>query len=143
MDKKAFELQRYYDLSYYTLAHPDPAFIHQHVVDAQTAQWADQDSKSIAPAFALIGLYLYVEKGYSGKQVQMAHTALAKRRKEWPRFILPESRGDVWASHVLAVPPGQERDEMIRKWCMSVWDAFSESREEVVTLVQSELYPAD
>lgn len=32
------EQQAYYELSYYTLAHPDPNFIHQHIVDAFGAQ---------------------------------------------------------------------------------------------------------
>jgi hypothetical protein len=31
----------YHELSYYTLAHPDPSFIHQHIVDAYAAQHAD------------------------------------------------------------------------------------------------------
>ena len=49
----------------YTLAHPDAAFIHQHIVDAFTAQTANRDSKPIAVAFALIGLGLYLEKNYT------------------------------------------------------------------------------
>ena len=57
------ELQeKFYELSYYTLAHPDPAFIHQHIVDAFIAQTADENSKPIAVAFALIGLHLYLDK---------------------------------------------------------------------------------
>ncbi|HEX6716913.1 MAG TPA: DUF5946 family protein, partial [Pyrinomonadaceae bacterium] len=68
------ELQeKFYELSYYTLAHQEPAFIHQHIVDAFTAQTADQNTKPIAVAFALIGLCLYLEKNCTGKQVQLAH----------------------------------------------------------------------
>jgi hypothetical protein len=70
----------YSELAYYTLAHSDPAFIHQYVVDAYTAQTADESSKPISVVFALIGLYLHVEKGYNGKQVQHAHTRLANRQ---------------------------------------------------------------
>lgn len=71
------EQDKFYDLSYYTLAHRDPSFIHQHIVDAYGAQHADATTKPIALAFALIGLCLYIEEGYSGKQVQRAHMRLA------------------------------------------------------------------
>lgn len=63
-DQEAFN-----ELSYYTLSHGDPAFIHQYIVDAYAAQHADEKSKPITVAFALIGLYLHIEKHYSGKQV--------------------------------------------------------------------------
>ena len=71
----------YSELSYYTLAHPDPAFIHQHIVDAQTAQCADEKVKPIALAFALIGLHLYVEQNRSGREVQRVHMELARTRR--------------------------------------------------------------
>jgi len=54
--------QQFYELSYYTLAHPGPASIHQHVVDAFTAQTGDRGLKPIAVAFALTGLCLYLER---------------------------------------------------------------------------------
>ena len=114
--------EEYHELSYYTLAHPDPSFIHQHIVDAYTAQCADADSKPIAVAFALIGLQLYVEENRSGKEVQRVHMRLAQRRREWPRFDLPQQRGAVTVSQVLAEPAGDRRDAMIRQWCVSVWE---------------------
>jgi len=107
--------------------HPDPSFIHQHLVDAYTAQHADEHTKPIALAFALIGLYLYLEKNYTGKAVQRAHVRLGWRRTPWPRFDLPEQRGNITAADVLAVPPGPERDAAIRQWCVSVWDAYRAS----------------
>ena len=33
--------EQYNELSYYTLLHGDPSFIHQHIVDAYIAQTAD------------------------------------------------------------------------------------------------------
>jgi hypothetical protein len=131
--------QEYHELSYYTLAHPDPSFIHQHVVDAFTAQCADEATKPIAVAFALIGLYLHVEEGRSGKDVQRVHMQLAKRRRDWPRFKLPHQRGTVTVSDVLAAPVGHERDEMIHRWCASVWTAWAESHAQVRVLLQEAL----
>ncbi len=67
----------YNELSYYTLALRDPAFIHQHIVDAFAAQTADEHTRPIKLTFALAGLYLHVEKGFTGRQVQL-------RTCSWP-----------------------------------------------------------
>ena len=135
------ELQeKFNELTYYTLAHPDPAFIHQHIVDAFIAQTADKDSKPIGVAFALIGLYLYLEKNYTGKQVQLAHMALARRKQDWPKFDLPESRGEITVADVLNEPAGPARDAKIRAWCASVWQAYSESHQKVLDLVSRHLH---
>lgn len=88
----------------------------------------------------LIGLYLHLEKGFSGREVQIAHVKLAKHRKEWPKFNLAVPRGYVTVYDVLDAPRGPERDEMIHKWCTSVWEAYSESHKKVAELVQTELY---
>ena len=141
------ERTKFDELCFYTLAHGDPSFIHQLVVDAYTAQHADKNTKPIAVAFALIGLYLHIEKGYSGRQVQQAHMTLAKRRKQWPAFQLPAvtsygstERGAVSVGDVVAAPPGQQRDAAIERWCASVWQAWSASHEQVRSLVQAELW---
>lgn len=129
----------YNQLAFYTLAHPDPAFIHQLLVDAYGAQHADETTKPIAVLFSLIGLYLHLEKGYTGKQVQRAHMRLAKWPNTWPRLPLPHDRGDIHIDHVLAAEPGSARDAMIERWCASVWESFHESRVLVVEIAQKYL----
>ncbi len=74
----------YDELSAYTLTHTDPAFIHQHVVDAFAAQQADESTKPITLTFALVGLYLQVEKGRTGRRVQLVHMQLAKCKQPRP-----------------------------------------------------------
>lgn len=122
----------------YTLAHAlnDPSFIHQHVVDAFAAQRAGDQSKPISITFALIGLYLRVEKGFSGKQVQRVHMRLGREKHAWPAFVLPDYRGAMTAMDVVAVPPGPERDRAIDTWCASVWGAFGDSRQSVADLLK-------
>ena len=93
------------ELTFYTLAHGDPAFLHQNVVDAFAAQHADESSKPIYVVFALVGLYLCVEKGFTGKQAQRAHMQLAKRRRSWIRPALPKERGDDWGRGGFRQPP--------------------------------------
>jgi hypothetical protein len=69
------EGQAYHELCACTLQHPDPQFfIHQFLVDAYAAQTADEQTKPIELVFALAGLYLHIEKGFTGREVQRAHT---------------------------------------------------------------------
>jgi hypothetical protein len=122
----------YNELCYYTLAHRDPAFIHQHVVDAYAAQHADAETKPIKLTFALVGLYLQIEKGLSGRQVQRVHMELAQRKQQWPMLLLPKERGTMTAADVMAVQAGPERDRAIHAWCALVWSAFHECRPTIV-----------
>lgn len=126
----------YEELQCYTLGHGGPEFIHQCVVDAWAAQNADDRTKPIGLAFALIGLYLHVEKGFSGRRVQRVHMELAKRGRVWPSFPLPIERGSVTAGQVMEAPAGPERDQAIDAWCGSVWGAFSASEPILVELLQ-------
>jgi hypothetical protein len=126
----------YEELQYYTLAHGEPTFIHQHAVDAWAAQHADHNTKPITLAFALVGLYLHVERGFSGRQVQQVHMALSRRSKNWPPFPLPRERGAVTAIAVMSAPPGPDRDQAIDAWCASVWNAFHDSRQAVAELLK-------
>ena len=140
MKSRLTEQEAYNELSYYSLAHPSPAFIHQHVVDAFAAQHADNETKPITIIFALVGLYLYVEKNRTGKKVQFAHMKLASGKKSWPTIALPEQRGDITVYDVLRAHPGKPRDDAIGKWCASVWEAYRDSRETIVGLVRDELF---
>lgn len=124
-----------YDEVYaYTMGRP--GFILQHVVDAFAVQTATGSSKSIGVVFGLVGLYLHVERQFSGRQVQEAHIALSRRKREWPRVDLPEDRGSMTVAEVLAASAGPERDRAIDDWCRSVWSAFSSSRETIAALLR-------
>lgn len=85
----------------------------------------------------MAGLYLYLEKGYTGKEVQNAHIQMAKKKKNWPMFELPEKRGDITVSDVLNSSEGNERKHMIQKWCESVWKSYADSHEKVKNLMNS------
>jgi hypothetical protein len=136
------EEQAYHKLCAYTLTHGDPSFIHQHVVDAFAAQRADEKTKPIGVTFALVGLYLHVEHRWTGREVQRAHMALAREKHPWPQFVLPDSRGSITPSQVLAAPAGPARDEAIHRWCTSVWEALKEHRASIATLLaEHAIYP--
>ena len=110
--------------------------MHQHVVDAWAAQYATADSKPIGVFFALMGLYLHLEHGFTGRAVQLAHMKLAQRPEPWPVGPLPVKRGDTTAAHVLAVPPGPERDAAISRWAASVWAPYTPQRGAVDALLR-------
>jgi len=113
-----------------------PAFILQHVVDAFGAQTATAETKPIRLIFSLAGLYLHVERQFSGRQVQLAHVTLGKRKRVWPSIPLPVDRGGVTVLDVLAAPPGPQRDVAIDAWCRSVWEAFCDSRPTIIDLLR-------
>ncbi|MGH8161837.1 MAG: DUF5946 family protein [Gammaproteobacteria bacterium] len=133
----ASERDAYDELCCYTLAHGDSSFIHQHVVDAFAAQDADEHDKPIRLTFALVGLYLHVERGFSGREVQVAHMKIARRKQRWPVFALPDGRGSITAADVLAASPGSERDRAIHVWCACVWQAFLDVHPKVVSLLEA------
>jgi len=135
--KKSDE-ELYHELMFYTLARGDAAFIHQNVVDAYTAQHADENTKPMAVVFALVGLYLHVERNVTGRQVQKVHMQMASRRREWPRLSLPRESGGVVIADVVAAPAGERRYALIRAWCESAWETWWESRLQIVELLASE-----
>jgi uncharacterized protein DUF5946 len=116
----------------YTLSHPDPAFLHQHVVDAFAAQHASEQTKAIQLAFSVVGLYLHVERRFTGRQVQRAHMQLARRERAFPSLAIPAARGAFAVADVMAAAEGPERDAAIDAWCAAVWDAYRENGPAVV-----------
>ena len=134
----------YHELALYTLELRDPEFIHQHIVDAYAVQHAGPDSKPIAIAFGLIGLYLYLEKGFTGRQVQRAHMQLARKSKRWIAPPMPRQRlARIGVADVLAAEPGSERDAMIRSWCEAVWRDWQHTRPEIAALARKFLGVGD
>ena len=131
------EREAYDELCAYTLTHGDPEFIHQHVVDAFAAQQATHASKPIGVTFALGGLYLHVERGFTGREVQRVHMELARHKQSWPSFVLPSHRGVLTAIDVMRKSEGAARDRAIHDWAASVWSTFETNRQALITLLNA------
>ncbi len=129
----------YAALTFYSLELQDAAFLHQHIVDAYSAQHADQTSRPMAIVFSLLGLYLYLEKGFTGRQVQRVHTLLASRRQHWIAPPLPPEPAPIGVAHVMAAPPGIEREAAVRAWCQAVWESWSHARPSIVAIARDHL----
>lgn len=120
----------------YVYAMGRPGFILQHVVDAFAVQTATENAKPVGVVFGLVGLYLHVERQFSGRQVQEAHKTLAQRKRDRPSIFFPEHRGEITALDVLAAPVGAERDKAIEDWCRCVWASFHNNREAIIDLLR-------
>jgi len=126
-------------LTYYVIDTGNVGFRLQHVVDGAAAETATAATKPITIVFALLGLYLYVEKGWSGAAIQKAHTHLARRKRAWPTILLPADRGAIRMTTVMDARAGEERDRMIERWCESIWQAYRGSHDQIRALAHEEL----
>lgn len=127
----------YNELAFYTLSHKGKDFIHQHLVDAYTIQTANENTKPIAIIYALAGMYLHVEKNYTGKQVQQAHVEMSKKSKQFPKITLPENRGTITISDFIKIDNPEEKDQAIHKWCESIWESFLSQHKLITELTES------
>lgn len=127
-------LKLQWKLSAYTLSLRDNKFPHQYVVDAYAAQHASIDSKPIRIAFSLIGIYLALEHGYTGREVQLAHISLARKSKSWPKFITPRKKADMTVQDVVNVNDNLKHEQIL-KWMKSVWDIWGDEHKNVEELV--------
>jgi hypothetical protein len=132
--------QLFSDLSCYTVSKQDAAFIHQHAVDAYEAQHAGGKTRNITVAFGLIGLYLALEKGFTGRQVQIAHMQIARVRKDWPHLDPPDRPGPITVLDVFQEKTDEGRDRMIGDWMAAVWETWSDHHEWVRSTTDETLY---
>lgn len=129
------------ELYAYTLLRDRSEFIHQYAVDAYAAQHIRKDTKPIVLAAALIGLFLFVERGYTGRQVQLEHMKLGNKMKTWQLFEAPKKSATLTVMEALSAPAGPERDDQIKQWARAVWAMWHERHVEVETLYQGLLRP--
>ncbi len=128
----------YWQLSFYTLAKQDEDFIHQLLVDTYGAQHSGGITKRITTAFALAGLYLYLEKGYSGARVQEIHLLMAQNKTyEWPAFAPAQNNTMTIADVVHAT----DKDEQLLKWARSVWRNYESAKPQIIQMIEELLGP--
>lgn len=126
------------ELTARTLQFADPGFVHQLAVDAYAAQHVGPAVTPITVTFALVGLYLVNERGFTGRQVQRTHVALARQDGGWPAVRAPTERAALTVADVLA-----SRDdalaEAIRQWSSAVWQLWRHEAVTIATLLRTRL----
>ncbi|MBP3965976.1 DUF5946 family protein [Paenibacillus lignilyticus] len=133
-------MELFNQLSYYTTSHGQPEFIHQLALDAYGAQHSGGITRSITTAFSLIGLYLVVEHGFTGKQVQQAHMELGRKKITWPELTPPPTSAAITIQEVLQAEAGESRDAMIHQWVHEVWNSWSHAHSWVKEAAQPVLH---
>jgi hypothetical protein len=118
----------YSDLLCITVAEQVTAFIHMHAVDTYEAQHIRGTTRNITVAFGLIGLYLALEKSFTGRQIQLAHQQIARIRKDRPRIGPPVRPAGITVRDVLQAETDAGRDAMIRQWMEAVWASWEEQQ---------------
>lgn len=112
---------------------------HQTCVDAYGAQHAGPESKPIGVAFALNGLYLVLERGFTGIQAREAHGYLAGTVDSWPSFEPPASAGEVTVFDVAMAGSGDEHIAAVQRWGRSVWETWRHVHAQIAELTDRQL----
>lgn len=130
----------YGELTASNMERTDPFFFHQLCVDAYGAQHSGGPVKPVTTVFALVGLHLTVERGFTGRQVQKAHMDLAKKAGpgfDWPRLEPPAQKWDMTVSDVWNAKSGEKGQERIKIWAESVWKSWAAQHDRVRTLCEA------
>lgn len=121
-------------------AHPaELAVWHQTCVDAYGAQHVGEHTPAIGVAFALNGLYLVLERGFTGIQARQAHGYLADTVPSWPRFTPPGEAGGLTVFDVTMASCVEEHIELVRSWGRTVWAAWAHVHDEIAAVTDAQL----
>jgi hypothetical protein len=116
--------------------------LHQLTVDAYAAQHAGGSAARIGVAFALIGLSLSLDEGWSGDQVRDAHQYLGATFKDWPGFAPAAERTWMTVYDVALASSPEEHARLVQRWASEVWAAWAPIHSDVLALIEARL-PAD
>jgi hypothetical protein len=112
---------------------------HQMCVDAYLCQHVGPGTKAISICFGLNGLYMMLERGFTGLQARAAHGYQAENFTAWPRFEPPPDVGPLTAVDVALAGSPEEHVDLVRRWGRQVWDAWSHAHEEIAALTDGQL----
>ena len=110
---------------------PQLGGFHQLTEDAYAAQHAGPGVPAIGIAFALIGLHLALDEGWSGTGIRAAHQYLAAHHNEWPHFATPSEPAALTVAHVAGSPTPAEHASRVQSWAASVWESWSTEHQAV------------
>ncbi len=117
-------------LSARTLALPRETFIHQTAIDCYEAQHPGLPGKPIAAVFGLVGLYLVVEKGYTGLEVQHVHMMLGNEKRPLPSLSIPDTRSAITVASIGEVTDAN-LPVALTNWAHAIWDAWAGEQDKI------------
>ena len=83
-----------------------------------------------------MGLCLTFERGYSGREVQLAHMEMGKSRTAWPVFHPPPIKNMLNVRDALRDNLALDYRELLRNWGSSVWYYWKPEHERVRRLLE-------
>lgn len=105
-------------------------FIHQVALDAYVAQHCPGDARR-ALVYSLAGLYLVVEQGRTGRQVQQVHQALAMTRHPLLAMEPVDAHAAGTAADVLLQISHDGLVASVNGWAARVWHAYAAHHQEI------------
>jgi hypothetical protein len=111
----------------------------QTYVDSYGAQHVGPRMAPITIAFALNGLYLVLERGWTGLQVREAHGYLANTVDRWPTFTPPEQVGDLTVFDLSMASSPTEHIEILQRWAHMVWASWEHVHRQVIDMTDAQL----
>ncbi len=126
-------------LTSFIAEHPEELAVWQQTaVDAFTLQHLRDSMPAIKQAFALNGLFMVFELGFTGLQARAAHGHLAETVRTWPTYERRDDVGDMTASDVSISSVDHCADDMA-SWGRTVWDAWGDVHDEVADATDRQL----
>jgi len=115
--------------------------LHQLTVDTYAAQHPGSQVPAISTPFALIGLLLTLEEGWSGLAVRAAHGWLAAHHAVWPRFTPPLAFGALTAARVADARTPEVHARLVEAWSAATWAAWAQQHTAVRDWAREVLAP--
>ncbi|MGB7859193.1 MAG: DUF5946 family protein, partial [Acidimicrobiia bacterium] len=94
---------------------------------------------SLGVAFALIGLRLSLDDGWSGNQVRDVHRSLAAMALDWPEFAVPEQPATMTIFDVALADSEEAHADLVTRWAGAVWASWRARHDDIETLISQYL----
>jgi hypothetical protein len=123
----------------FELLHPTLAGrCHQLTVDAYGAQHAGPPTGYVYVSYSLVGLYLALERGWSGTDIRALHQRMGHPDPSWPLFQRPLLTAGVTIADVAEagarVGSVEGHAASVERWAKSVWSSWADQRAVVIGL---------
>ena len=100
--------------------------VHRHTVDVYSVQHPGSDDRRQRQSVALhlIALCHWLEHGLAAARLNPITQRLAAADRPWP-WLVPPREFDITVQDVLAARDGAEHVDLVRRWAVTTWDAWS------------------
>jgi hypothetical protein len=111
---------------------------HQLTVDAYGAQHSGPPTSRIYVVYSLVGLYLALERGWSGADVRALHQRMGHPDASWPPFRRPLVTAVLTIADVAVAGARLGSVEghaaLVERWARSVWSSWADQHAVVIGL---------